>query len=144
MTDLTQLEVNQLVYTWYKKLDVHAPVEEIVPLLISEGLEMRFPEATLTTIEEFKGWYTKVTNLFFDETHNMKMLNIDLDGETATVTLVVNWQAHVWNPPAAKTKWLGFDAFQTWIIKRDAKSGKAVVATYVVEKLDPMEGSATL
>jgi len=85
-----------------------------------------------------------VTNLFFDETHVMKMLAIDCAGETATVKLVVNWQAHVWKPPAAKSKWLGFDAFQTWIIKRDAKSGKAAIATYIVDKLDPMEGSASL
>lgn len=144
MTALTQLEVNDLVYTWYKKLDVHAPVEEVLPLLSSEGPEMRFPEATIRTIDEFKGWYKKVTNLFFDEIHAMKMLNIDLNGESATVKLVVNWQAHVWNPPAAKSKWLGFDALQTWIIKRDKNTGKAVIGTYIVDKLDPMEGSASL
>ena len=144
MTALTTLEVNELVYNWYKKLDVHAPVEEVLPLLISSGPEMKFPEGTLRSIDEFKEWYKKVTNLFFDETHAMKMLNIDCDGETARVKLVVNWQAHVWNPPAAKSKWLGFDALQTWIIKRDAKTGKAVIAVYIVDKLDPMEGSAAL
>lgn len=144
MTALTTREVNELVYTWYKKLDVHAPVEEVLPLLVSSGLEMRFPEGTLKTVDEFKGWYKKVTNLFFDETHAMKMLDIARDGETATVKLVVNWQAHVWNPPAAKSKWLGFDAVQTWIVKRDTKTGKAAIATYIVDKLDPMEGSASL
>jgi hypothetical protein len=144
MNPLTNLEANQLVYNWYKKLDVHAPVEEVLPLLMSEGLEMRFPEGTLRTLEDFKGWYSKVTNLFFDEVHDMKMLNIELDGETATVKLVVNWQARIWVPPSAKSKWLGFDAHQTWIVKRDKKTGKAVVATYIVDFLDPMEGSAPL
>ena len=144
MVPLKNIEVNWLVYDWYKKLDVHAPVEEIVPLLVSDGLEMRFPEATLKSIEEFKGWYNRVTNLFFDETHDMKMLDIDIDGETAVVKLVVNWQAHIWNPPAAKSKWLGFDAHQTWIVKRDKKTGKAAVAAYIVDLLDPMEGSAPL
>ena len=144
MEKLTQLEVNKLVYEWYKQLDVHAPVENLLPLLLSTGPEMKFPEATLKTIEEFKGWYKKVTNLFFDEIHDMKMLNIDLEGEQATVTLVVNWQTKVWNPPAAKSKWMGFDARQTWIVKRDPKTKKAVIATYIVDGLDPMEGSPAL
>ena len=30
--------------------------------------------------------------------------------------LVVNWQAKVWNPPDAKSKWLGMDARQTWVV----------------------------
>ena len=74
----------------------------------------------------------------------MKMLDIVCNGETAAVKLVVNWQAHVWNPPAAKSKWLGFDALQTWMVTRDKKTGKAAIAAYVVDKLDPMEGSALL
>ena len=31
--------------------------------------------------------------------------------------LVVNWQAKVWNPPDAKSKWLGMDACQTWVVR---------------------------
>lgn len=139
---LTNLEINQLVYDWYKKLDVHAPVEELTPLLASSGLEMKFPEATLTTMDEFKDWYKKVTNLFFDEIHNMKMLDINVNGHTATVKLVVNWQAKIWNPPAAKSQWLGFDAAQTWIVKKEDE--RAVIQQYIVDGLDPMEGSASL
>jgi len=144
MNPLKSLEVDRLVYDWYKKLDVHAPVDEIVPLLASKGLEMRFPEGTYRTLDEFRSWYSRVTNLFFDEVHNMKMLNQELDGENATVKLVVNWQAHVWTPPAAKSNWLGFDAHQTWLVKRDERTGKAVIASYIVDALDPMEGSAQL
>ena len=144
MNPLKSLEVDRLVYDWYKKLDVHAPVDEIVPLLASKGLEMRFPEGTYRTLDEFRSWYARVTNLFFDEVHNMKMLNQELDGENATVKLVVNWQAHVWTPPAAKSNWLGFDAHQTWLVKRDERTGKAVIASYIVDALDPMEGSAQL
>lgn len=141
---LTNLEVNELVYTWYKKLDVHAPVEEVLPLLVKKGLVMKFPEATLKSINDFKKWYKVVTNRFFDEIHNMKMLNINIEADTAIVKLVVNWQAHIWNPPDAKSKWLGFDALQTWIVKREEDSGNAVIATYIVDKLDEMEGSAAL
>jgi len=144
MKELTALEVNELVYLWYQKLDVHAPVEELLPLLAASGLEMRFPEGTLQTAGDFRKWYKRVTCLFFDETHVLRMLNIDCRGATAMVKLVVNWQAHVWTPPAARSKWLGFDAWQTWIIRREAKTGRPVIAAYIVDKLDPMEGSASL
>ncbi|TYQ13280.1 UNVERIFIED_CONTAM: SnoaL-like protein [Acetivibrio alkalicellulosi] len=144
LTQLTQLEVNELVFKWYKKLDIHANVEELLPMVISEGLEMRFPEATLTSIEEFKNWYDVVINKFFDEIHTLSMVNIEIDEDQAKVKVIVNWQAKVWNPPDAKSKWLGFDAYQTWIVKRDPISKKAVIATYIVDELDPMEGSAQL
>jgi hypothetical protein len=40
---LTEAEVKQCVDDWYKALDVHAPADEVVPLVAEEGLEMRFP-----------------------------------------------------------------------------------------------------
>jgi hypothetical protein len=105
---------------------------------------MRFPEATLKGQPAFVEWYEGVTRKFFDEIHDMKELNIDPAGDEANVKLVVNWQAKVWNPPDAKSKWLGFDAYQTWIVKRSPQSGRPVIATYIVDELRPMEGSAVL
>jgi hypothetical protein len=142
--NLTNLEVNELVFDWYKKLDIHTGVEEILPLINSSEFEMRLPEATLRSAEDFKGWYHSVTNKFFDEIHDMKMLNVDIAADTANVKLVVNWQAHVWNPPAAKSTWLGFDAYQSWVVKRDDKTGGATISSYTVDKLDAMPGSAQL
>lgn len=141
---LTFQEVNELVFRWYKKLDVHAPVEEVLPMLITEGLEMKFPEATLKSIDEFKEWYKTVTNKFFDEVHTLQLVNIDVNGDTAEVKVVVNWQAKIWNPPDAKSKWLGFDAYQTWVVKKEVSTDKAVIAVYAVDNLEPMEGSAVL
>ena len=90
---LKSAEVNELVYVWFKKLDVHAPLEEIRPLLISEGLEMQFPNRELiNNFQQFKKWYEEVTIKYFDEMHTMKMLDIDLNGDEATVKLVVKWE----------------------------------------------------
>ena len=44
---LTQADVQQLADVWYKKLDVHAPTEELLPMLADAELEMRFPEGTM-------------------------------------------------------------------------------------------------
>jgi hypothetical protein len=142
---LTFQEVNELVFKWYKKLDVHAPVEELLPMIDDSGLEMRFPEATLRSIDDFKDWYRTVTNRFFDEVHTLQLVNIDVrDEDIAYVKVVVNWQAKIWDPPAAKSKWLGFDAYQTWTVKKDPSTNNAVIAFYGVDNLEAMEGSASL
>lgn len=140
---LTNQEIDQLARKWYRALDVHVPVEDLLPMLASEGLTMVFPEATLHGIEEFKGWYKTVTNRFFDEVHEVKSVDSHVHGDHSDVKVVVNWQAKIWDPPEAKSKWLGFDAYQTWVVTR-APDGAAVVSKYVVDELKPMEGSANL
>ena len=57
--------------------------------------------------------------------------------------LVVNWQARVWNPPDAKSKWLGMDARQTWVVGL-SEDGRPVIQKYVVDGIDLMEGSSSL
>ena len=143
-TPLTEPEVKELVDAWYKALDVHAPFEELVPLVASEGLEMYWPEGPTFGVEEFKGWYDRVTRTFFDEVHTMKELTITPRGNEADVKLVVNWQAKVWNPPDAKSKWLGMDARQTWVVGRSSDGSRAVIQKYVVDGMDLMPGSSTL
>ncbi|MFC7261326.1 MULTISPECIES: nuclear transport factor 2 family protein [Streptomyces] len=141
---LTEQSIRDAVRDWYIALDQHVPLEQVLPYLVQDGLEMRFPEATLTTLDEFKGWYEAVTNRFFDEVHELKSVEVEptARGE-ALVKVVVNWQAHIWNPPAARSQWLGFDAYQTWIVVA-GEDGSPLVKTYIVDDLDPMEGSASL
>lgn len=144
MAELQENDVKDMVTHWYRLLDVHAPTEEVAPLVVSEGLEMRFPEATLTTKEEFVGWYEGVIRRFFDEVHEMKELEVTVNGDEADVKLVVNWQARIWDPPEAKSKWLGFDAYQTWVVAINPETGKPAIKVYIVDKLDPMPGSSSL
>ena len=146
LAPLTKEEVEQLVNGWYLKLDVHAPMVEMLPMLADEGLEMQFPEATLRGHAEFEGWYQGVIRIFFDEVHTMKKLKVTLseDKKQADVKLVVYWEASRWDPPADKSERLMFDAAQTWVVKRSPGTNKPVIVTYVVDGLTPMEGSAEL
>jgi hypothetical protein len=144
-TPLTEAEITDLADRWYKLLDVHAPTEELLPLLLDDGLEMRFPEETARGHAGFRKWYERVITIFFDEVHTLKEVKTTSGtGPDADVKVVVNWQAKVWNPPEPKSKWLGFDAYQTWIVTRSPQSGKAVIKTYIVDDLAAMPGSATL
>lgn len=140
-TPLTEAECKALVADWYHKLDVHVPPEELLPLLADEGLEMTFPEGTFQGHEGGRKWYEGALNKFFDEVHTLKETNVEIAGDRADCHIVVNWQARSWDPPDAKSKWYGFDCLQTWVLQRSPESGRAVILTYVVDKLIPMEGS---
>jgi hypothetical protein len=141
---LTDEGIRVLVTEWYRALDRHDELSEVLPYLLDDGLEMRFPEATAVGHAGFSDWYKSVTNRFFDEAHTVTSVDITaLDERGATVSVVVNWQARIWNPPAAKSEWLGFDAYQSWQLV--AAPGDTVkLKTYVVDRLEPMPGSTSL
>ena len=143
MADLKADEISDLAVRWYKALDVHVPIDQLWPMLAGDDLEMTFPEGVMRGHEGFAQWYQAVTNRFFDEVHTVKEVSSTIDGERADVKVVVNWQAKIWDPPAANSAWLGFDAYQTWVVSRDA-NGNAVILNYVVDELRAMPGSSSL
>ena len=142
--ELTKEEIADMADRWYKALDVHAPIEELYAMLLDDGNEMLWPEGPTYGHAGFKGWYDKVTRLFFDEVHTITKVESAIDGERADVEVVVNWQAKTWNPPEPKSNWLGFDAYQTWEVVRSPETGKPVIKRYVVDNLEPMPGSSVL
>lgn len=143
---LTEEEVRTFVDEWYHALDIHVPMEEFLAKVADEGLEFRFPEVTVTDKQGLRDWYHRIVNTFFDEVHTTKELAITVepDGQKATVKIVTFWQASVWNPPAAKSERIAFDAGQTWGVKRSPTTGKPVVVTYFVDSFEPVGGSGAL
>jgi hypothetical protein len=141
---LTETEIASLAADWYKKLDVHAPLVEILPLLVDEGLEMIFPEATVKGLAGFEGWYERVIRIFFDEVHTVKLVSSEINGDSAKVHVVVDWAASVWNPPNAKSERIMLDADQTWLVRKLPTTGKIVITSYTVNSLDYHPGSAKL
>ena len=134
---LSTAEVNALAALWYRKLDVHAPLVEVLPLVDDEA-EMKFPEATLRGKAAFEGWYERVIRVFFDEVHTLKQVAVtpNADGaDVADVKVVVHWEASVWSPPAAKSQRIKLDAYQTWQVRRSPITNQPVITTYIVDKL---------
>lgn len=141
---LTEKAIKDMAVAWYRKLDVHAPLVEILPMLAEDGLQMKFPEATLSGPAAFEGWYQGVIRIFFDEVHKVKSVKAKIRGNTATVKIVVRWEASRWRSPAAYSDRIVLDAFQTWNVKLSEATGKPVVAVYIVDKLVYAKGSAKL
>ncbi len=141
---LTEAEIAKMARAWYRKLDVHAPMVEILPMLAEKGLRMKFPEATLSGQDAFEGWYQGVIRIFFDEAHKVKSVKAKIKGTKATVKIVVRWAASRWRPPAANSDRIVMDAYQTWEVRRSTKTGRPEVVTYIVDRLVPAKGSAKL
>jgi hypothetical protein len=140
----TEANIRATVTLWYKALDRHDELPDVLRYLVDDGLEMRFPETTARGHAGFTDWYKAVTNRFFDEVHTVSTVDFaELTAERARLKVVVNWQARIWNPPAAKSLWLGFNAYQTWEVV-PGPGGRPQVKTYIVDALDPMPGSASL
>ncbi|MGH3921457.1 MAG: nuclear transport factor 2 family protein [Pseudonocardiaceae bacterium] len=122
---------------WYHNLDVHAPVEDLLALLTEDGFEAHVPEGEFQGHEGFERLYDGWTHRFFDEVHKVKQLDIAPADDRADVTVVVSWQARIWDPPEAESKRLNFDAYQTWVVQRSRTSGQPVILTYIVDALKP-------
>jgi hypothetical protein len=141
----TTEEIRHLANSWYRKLDVHAPVETVLALLAEDGFEIRIPEGTFRGHDGFKrvyeeGWIRH----FFDEAHELKQLSFTPAEDKAEVKVVVNWQARSWDPPEAKSKRLDMDAYQTWVVQRSPSSGRPVILTYTVDVMKPIPGSDSI
>ncbi|WP_433889500.1 nuclear transport factor 2 family protein [Streptomyces sp. CA-111067] len=139
---LTQT-LTEFAGTWYQALDRHDPLAAVTPYLADEGLVMNFPEGRSRGIAGFAQWYEAVTHRFFDEEHTVLKVEVQqVREDTADVLVVVNWQTKVWNPPAAASVWMGFDAYQSWTVQL-GEAGPRIL-TYTVDALTPMPGSPDL
>lgn len=146
MQPFTEEEIRHLANDWYRKLDVHAPLDDVLALLADDGFEIRIPEGTFRGHDGFKHVYEELwIRRFFDEVHELKQLSITPAGEDkAEAKVVVNWQARAWAPPEPKSKWIHMDAYQTWTVQRSPNSGQAVILTYTYDTSKLMPGSDSL
>lgn len=141
---LNMNDIRQLADEWYAALDQHVPLSDVTKFLVDDGLEMRFPETTAKGHSGFAEWYKAVTNRFFDEKHVITKVAGAVNGEEATVAVIVHWEARMWDPPAPNSAWLGFDADQTWIVVQEDGDKTPKIKTYIVNELAPVPGSASL
>lgn len=141
---LTQAGIKKMALAWYKHLDVHSPIVEVFPLLAEKGLQMKFPEATVKGLAGFEGWYERVIRVFFDEIHRVRKVKAAIRGNRAKVKVIVHWEASFWNPPEGYSKRIVAEAYQTWEVRLNRKTGLPVIQTYCVDRMKLAKGSAKL
>jgi hypothetical protein len=140
---LTKQSLRAFAVAWYQALDRHDDLAAVQTLLVSDGLEMVLPEVTTHGLAGFAEWYRTVTNKFFDEVHTVLSTDVvSLTAERAELSVLVNWQASKWDPPAPTSERLDFDSGQTWTLV--AGPDGPLISRYVVDTFDPNPGSAAL
>lgn len=112
-TAITQEEIATFATNWYKKLDNHAPMVDCLSMLADKDPKMVFPETTVTGRDGFERWYQTALRTFFDEAHIVKSTKARIKGDSATVKVVVHWEASIWKAPSAKSCRIVADAYQT-------------------------------
>ena len=139
----THPELWSFAANWYRFLDIHAPLDSFKPLL-TDDVQLVFPEATVSGFEGYSGWYNNVINIFFDEVHTLKVADIVKQSDSVCeVHVVVNWHASIWDAPAARSTRLMMDADQTWEVKR-LSNGNLAVSKYMVNFMTYESGSCKL
>ncbi|MBI4651636.1 hypothetical protein HY745_10205 [Candidatus Desantisbacteria bacterium] len=145
MRNLTENSIKKMVNAWYKKLDIHAPMVEILPMLSNEdSLHMVFPEVSINGLAAFESWYQSVIRIFFYESHKVKEIKSKINGNEAEIKIVVEWKASRWKPPAGYSDRIKLDAYQTWHVKWSFKTNSPVIIKYIVDELKYHEGSSRL
>ncbi len=145
---ITEEQIRELAAAWFLALDVHAPTEECVKFLADSELRMIFPEKTLYGIADFKAWYAGgtyadgartpgVTNIYFDEAHNLQSVQPQISADQATVRVVVGWQASWIEPPAARSKRLSMEFTQQWVVRRSDKNSHGLEILEYVATAEP-------
>ncbi len=137
-TPVTQFDIEQFIRDWFGKLDIHPPVEEMLPFLADEKLVMKMPEKTYCRYEGFKAWYEDIGRKYDEQVHIIRGLQITTAQDTAKVEIVVQWQRSEKNATAAERGRKGFYAAQTWEVERSPQTQRLVIVTYNVAYFVPM------
>jgi len=145
MVMLSNEQIADFARAWYRKLDVHAPTQELVDMLNPSGLKMVFPESSFEGVDRFIGWYEGVIRIFFDEEHHVSGLEVGHpDGDRYPVKVTVEWKANRWKPPAPRSERIECDAYQTWIVTPTGPNGGPQIASYTVDEIRLRPNSAAL
>jgi quinol monooxygenase YgiN len=126
-------EVGQLVRAWFGKLSAHAPVGELLPMLVTDGLLMEVPQATVTRDAEFRNWYAGLGNAYYGQSYEIEYLEgNEVPGSLAVdLELTVVWKARRTCDGAS----LAFRARQSWRLVRCPRTGQALIARYQVREM---------
>lgn len=129
--NLSDRIVQRFAKDWYDKLSSRVPVEELLPMLASIGLDIRFPDAEIKSHDDFRKWYAMVGERFDEQEHIVESLS-QLPSENGLLVFVtVVWKAR----QKSDGNRLKVRANQTWTIGRAGTDNLPVIITYFVNSL---------
>ncbi|MGF1431495.1 nuclear transport factor 2 family protein [Kitasatospora sp. LaBMicrA B282] len=131
-------EIREFAQQWFDLLSRHDPVEDLLPLVVDEGLEMAFPERTLRSHADFRDWYTVVGEAFDDQSHVLEQFTAREQDGRVDIELTVVWAAkHL-----AEGTRAAFRVQQSWQLTREPATGALRISHYQVGTLTPVPDAA--
>lgn len=132
---VTEAEADAFARDWFDRLNRHVPVEDILPLVADDGLEMAFPERTLHDHAEFRDWYADVGRSFREQDHQLEQVDVRPDAGGADVIVTVAWRATETGSGCRQEA----RAYQTWRLDRSFSTGEPLISKYRVRALVPLQ-----
>ena len=133
---LTKLEIYKFILEWFDLITNQKIVDELIERLDENGFELKFPETTITDVEEFKNWYKTVKNQYFNQVHNVKNIDIEISKNQADIILTLNWEAHSRDVENPYSKKINCDVIQSWVIAKNKKTNKPIIKKYIVNYMN--------
>ena len=103
-TTVSEAEVKEFVFDWYRKVNAHPPVDEMLEWLADEEFVMRMPEQTFLRHDGFKKWYQSVER-FHNPTHIVKALKISTNYNEAIVKVISAGNEQIHRHQIPKCDW---------------------------------------
>jgi hypothetical protein len=140
---ITLDQIKRFVAAWFRVLDQHDPVENVLALLADHDLMiMIMPDQPMRDHDAIRQWYGIVTRMFFDETHYVNGVAAEISGDGANVRVEVGWQASAWEAPAAKSKRISMGAISAWTVRRSTKNAYGLELVTQYGAIEPVKFAA--
>jgi quinol monooxygenase YgiN len=131
---LGQEEVERFAGDWFERLNRHADLAEMLPLIADDGLEMVFPERTLRSRADFADWYAAVGRAYRDQDHVVKRVQVTPGPAGTDVDVTVTWRAVATEDGSR----IAANAEQSWTLVRSQATGEPAIRTYRVRTFQPI------
>jgi len=138
MPTLTEDAVTKLLFRFYELLDQRAYLADFYEIL-DETFSITYEEKV------WKGWrgfedHQEGKRSMFDEIHELTSTEITLNGEKASANTRIHWEGSVWRPPEPHSHRLKGKVWHSWTFRSHPKTGKPVIRSQIVDKLELTEG----
>lgn len=121
---------------WFDELSERAPVPALLARVRDSGLEMVFPERTLTSHADFAEWYGDVGTAYANQTHVIERLVEHDRGDEIDVDVTVVWAG----VDTADDRPFAFRVNQRWTLVRDPDGVR--ILRYQVADVSPADAPA--
>ncbi len=123
---LSEAEVRQIIITWGRLWDEHAPIADFLPLVAEEGFEIRFRGQVWRGISGLED-HKELKRQFFDERHIFESISVTPTEDGAEAADVMIWEASHWQAPAARSERIIGTFHHSWVFIRSPRTGLPVI-----------------